>query len=187
MITRTATVLLALAIGGWTSAEAAPCAPRPIDVARSEVRFTVTKLGYQDVTGRFTAFAVSLCHDPAHPESSTVRWATNVASVVTGESGRDSSLQQPEYFDARNHPQLTFTSSAVRARPDGSLEVSGTITMRGISRALTFIARPVQIDGRSAFETDFTINRYDFDVRGGTVMGRLIGRTVRVYLRAVLH
>lgn len=75
----------------------------------------------------------------------------------------------------------------MRARPGGALEVSGTITIRGISQPLAFVARPVQVDGRSGFETDFTLNRYDFNVRGGTLMGRLIGRSVRVHLRVVLN
>jgi len=37
------------------------------------------------------------------------------------------------------------------------------------------------------FETDFTVDRYDFGITGGTFFGRLIGRTVRVHLVAVVR
>jgi hypothetical protein len=36
------------------------------------------------------------------------------------------------------------------------------------------------------FETAFEVNRYDFGIVGGSVMGRLIGRTARVRLVAAV-
>lgn len=152
-----------------------------LDPQQSVVEFTVTKLGFADVTGRFLDFSGSVQYDAARPENSSVAWTVRVASVRTDASNRDRSLQAPEYFDAAHHPELSFRSTRVRALEGGRLQVEGTITIRGTSRQLTTIATPVN----GGFETRFELDRYDFGIVGGRVMSRLIGRTVRVYLRAI--
>ena len=159
--------------GAWT-----------IDPSRSEVRFTVTKLGFEDVTGVFRESEGEIHYDPNRPEASRVQWRVRVSSVLTDASNRDRSLLQPEYFDAARHPYLGFVSQSIRRLDDGRLEVTGSITMRGVSRPITFIVRSVAGDPLPRFETDFTVDRYDFGITGGTIMGRLIGRTVRVHLTA---
>lgn len=157
--------------GSWT-----------LDPARSHVGFTVTKLGFSDVEGEFTDFAGDVRYDPARPDNSSIRWRVRVASVKTDAANRDRSLQSREYFDAANYPELRFESRRVKALDRTRLEVEGELTIRGRTRPLTIVA--VTAPGGGGFETRFEINRYDFDVAGGTVMGRLIGRTVRVHLVA---
>lgn len=157
--------------GAWT-----------LDPVRSHVGFTVTKLGFSDVHGEFRDFRGDVRYDPLRPENSSIRWRVGVASVKTDAADRDSSLQAPEYFDAARFPHLTFESRRVRSLDGGRLEVAGDITIRGQTRPLSIIAAPIA--GGGGFDTRFEINRYDFGVAGGRVMGRLIGRTVRVHLIA---
>lgn len=157
---------------------------RGLDPERSEVRFTVTKLGFSDVTGVFRAFSGDVHYDEAQPENSSVRWRVRVASVETGERDRDSSLQSPEYFDAARNPELSFESRSVRRIAD-RLDVTGDITIRGVTKTITIPVRVAERAGRRAFVTDFELDRYDYGVRGGRVMGNLIGRTVRVHLVAI--
>jgi len=59
--------------------------------------------------------------------------------------------------------------------------VDGEITIKGITRPQRIVATPV--DG--GFETRFELDRFDFQIVGGTVMRRLIGRTVRIHLTAI--
>ncbi|MBA3642192.1 MAG: YceI family protein [Acidobacteria bacterium] len=174
--------------GADTSAESAPQAPTGvwrIDPARSDVQFTITKLGFEDVTGVFRQSEGEIRYDPARPSASSIQWRVRVASVVTDALNRDRSLQAEEYFDAGRHPYLSFVSRTVRSRDADSLQVDGDITIRGVTRALTIIARPRATPNTLTFETDIEINRYDFGVRGGSVMGRLIGSMARVRLVAV--
>ncbi len=173
-------VLLAAGAAGLTQPAAAA-----LDPVRSEVRFTVTKLGFADVSGRFREFSGELHYDPSRPENSSVRWRVAVASVETGERTRDRSLQNEEYFLATRYPDLSFSSRDVRRGENGALEVSGDISIRGVTKRINVPVRVIEQSGRRLFVTDFELDRYDFGVRGGTVMGRLIGRTVRVHLAAV--
>ena len=161
--------------------EGPPAGTWRLDQARSMVQFTVTKLGFEDVTGQFLDFSGSVRFDPASPGDSSVQWTVKVGSVKTDATNRDRSLQSVDYFDAARHPEMTFHSERVRPLADGRLQVDGPITIRGQTRPLSIIVEPV--DG--GFESRFELNRYDFGIVGGSVMGRLIGRTVRVRLVAV--
>lgn len=176
--------LLALAL--TASAAAAPPSPRfEIDAARSVAQFTVTKVGFSDVVGRFSSMNGEVRWHAPEPEAGSVRWRVSVASVTTGSRDRDSALQMPEYFDAVRHPELTFESSGVRGISPGVIEVRGQLTMRGVTRGQTLVVRHSGTPAHPIFETDFEVDRYDFGIAGGRVMGRLIGRTVRIHLRLV--
>ena len=99
----------------------------------------------------------------------------------------------PEYFDAASHPELRFTSERVRALGPSELEAAGTITIRGKARPLTV---RIAGGGRHAapgegmfemFSTEFTVNRYDFGVVGGPVVGPVISRDVKVKIIAAVR
>ena len=163
------------------SIEGPPAGTWRLDPARSVVQFTVTKLGFEDVTGTFRDFAGVVRYDPANPPDSSVEWSVQVGSVKTDASNRDRSLQSVEYFDAVRHPEMTFRSERIRPLQNGRLQVDGAVTIKGRTRPLSIVVEPLE----GGFETRFELNRYDFDVVGGSVMGRLIGRTVRVRLVAI--
>ena len=163
---------------------AASLAADPIRITGTNVTFTVTKLGFADVVGHFRGFNADIRYDSSHPEQSSVRWRVRVASVETGERDRDQTLQGSDYFAAAQHPELTFDSRTVRADGDRRLSVTGDISIRGITKSITVPVTITERNGRRTFVTDFEVDRYDFDVRGGSVASRLIGRTVRVHLAA---
>jgi len=176
------TVLLALAL---STAAASDSPVFRIDPAHSVAQFTVTKLGFSDVVGRFTESGGEVRWHAPEPESGFVRWRVRVASVRTDSRDRDSALQGAEYFDAARHPELVFESTRVRAVSPGVIEVAGRLTMRGVTHEQTLFVRHSGTPARPIFETDFEIDRYDFGIAGGRVMGRLIGRTARIHLRLV--
>jgi polyisoprenoid-binding protein YceI len=177
------------------SAAAAPLGARalsgwPLDRAHCQVIFTVTKWGFVAVEGRFKAFSGELDYDAAHPERSRIDWRVDVSSVDTGEPNRDKALQAPEYFDAARFPEIRFDSDGVRPLADGQLEVRGRVTIRGVTKALTVTAvsrgvHDVPGEGTFAvFETAFVLNRYDFGVVGGSLLGPAISSDVQVRMVA---
>jgi polyisoprenoid-binding protein YceI len=184
MRTRLTTITAALLLAAHAYAAEPPPSYRIIP-SQSIAQFTVTKLGFEDVVGRFHEMDGQIRWDPAAPEASFVRWRVSVASVRTDAANRDRSLQSADYFDASRYPYLTFESTHVRAIDARTLEVRGTLTMRGVARQQTVLVRHSGSAAAPVFETDFNVDRYDFGIAGGSVMGRLIGRTARIHLRAV--
>jgi len=186
------TIAAALLIPAATdlSASATPD-PLVIDRSQSRVSFMVTKWGFLEVEGLFHDFSGVVVYDPQRPEASRIEWRVKVASVKTDERNRDESLQQPEYFDAARYPDLTFVSDRVSAVGPAELEVQGRITIKGRTKPLTVRVRhATRNEARmqqpvKRFETEFTINRYDFGIVGGSVLGPVISREARVRILIV--
>jgi polyisoprenoid-binding protein YceI len=42
-----------------------------------------------------------------------------------------------EFFDAENHPRVTFTSDAIELNDDGTAKVAGELTIKGITKPVT--------------------------------------------------
>jgi len=57
-------------------------------------------------------------------------------SVVEPAAMRASVLG-PEFFDAEQHPEMTFRSTNVRLAGDGRAEVDGELTIKGVTRPVT--------------------------------------------------
>jgi len=161
-----------------------------IDPAHSRVSFVVTKWGLVEVDGRFRKYSGTIAFDPAAPETGSIEWVVNVASVDTGEPRRDQALLDEEYFHAARHPDLTFRSTSIKAAGSNRFDVTGTLTIRGVAKTVTL---PVTYGGRhdvpgegqmDVFQTSFTIDRFDFGIRGGTVMRTVISRDVKISLVA---
>ncbi|HJR58380.1 MAG TPA: YceI family protein [Vicinamibacterales bacterium] len=181
-------LLAALVLLGHGAPAAAPTSP--IDKAHSRVTFTVTKWGFVEVEGRFHDFTGTIAFDERHPERSRVEWRVRIDSVETGAPNRDQALQGREYFDSARFPEMRFASQQVTPLGNGRYEVRGELTIRDQTRPLTIKAtyggsHAVPNEGTYAiFQTEFTIDRHDYGIVGGSVLGPIISRDVRVKLIA---
>ena len=139
-----------------------------IDAAHSEVGFSVKHLMISTVRGRFASVRGSLHLDEADVTRSAVTVEIDTASVDTRQDQRDAHLRSPDFFDADAFPTIAFVSRDVVAVDGGQLRITGPLTIRGISRDVTFDATD---DGRgtdpwgntkAAFSARTTIDRRDF-------------------------
>lgn len=168
---RTAVLLAALALDASARAQGVELDVSPTD---SSFSYSVKKWGVFEETGRFRKFRGSLHLDEARPEASRVRIVVEVESVDSGAEGRDSALRSADFFDARRYPTMTFVSTEVRRGPDGKVVVTGDLTIRGVTKRVSF---PVTFHGAhrhpsqgtlAGFETTFTVDRRDFAVGTGS-------------------
>lgn len=108
-----------------------------IDKEHTEVRFTWDHLGVSRQGGRFTDVSGTLEFDEAAPETSKVRVSIKLGSLSTGVAALDSQLLKTrEFFDASKHPRITFESTEVRMTSARTGEVTGDLTINGISRSV---------------------------------------------------
>lgn len=157
-----------------------------LDPKRTLVAFSVVKHGTERVDGRFRDFKGTITYDEANPARSSIEWRVRIASVQTGEPGRDRTLQSDDYFDVARHPEMVFRARGVQRLRDGSMRFDGTITIRGVSKPLTVVAKQIRCDPNGPiFSTQFDLDRFDFGVKGGLMMRPLISRKVNVRLLAV--
>lgn len=159
-----------------------------ISTAHSQIRFSVKKWSVLDVEGLFRSFHGTIRYRPDNPEESTVEVSVDVASLVTGEPKRDESLAMPEFLDVARHPTMSFKSDVVRKEANGTLLAKGFLTIKGTSRVVPIRVQLLgvqQIPGEgevATFAAEFTIDRRDFGVLGGTLSRTMVGNEVRIRL-----
>jgi len=163
-----------------------------IDNAHSEVLFQVRHL-VTKVRGRFTSFRGTVLFDEARPDHSSVNVEIAADSVDTGTPDRDAHLRSADFFDAEHYPTLTFVSTRVEHDSDDRYDVSGTLTIRGVSKAVTL---PVTFLGfakdpwghqRAGFETELAVNRKDYGLMWNAALesgGFLVGDEVKITVSA---
>jgi polyisoprenoid-binding protein YceI len=103
------------------------------DKRRTEIRF-IYKMAYSKQRGRFTKVSGTLDYDEAAPQMSKISASIVAASLTTGEPLVDSELKGASFFNVTASPVIAFKSLAVRPESATAAEVSGEITVNGITR-----------------------------------------------------
>ncbi len=139
--------------------------------------------------GQFKDFAGKVLYDPARPADTKVDLTVYTASVDTNSVDHDALLRSPDFFNVDKYPTMRFVSTSTVVHPDGSLAVTGDLTIRGITKRLEV---PVTIapaarngDGSQKFETTFEIDRTEFGLTGTPQWSGLkvtIARNVKIHL-----
>lgn len=106
------------------------------DQRRSEVRF-VYKMGYSTQRGRFTKVTGTLDYDAAAPEKAKITASIAAASLTTGEAIVDDELKGKSFFSVNTSPVIAFKSLEVRPLSETEADVTGEITVRGITKPVT--------------------------------------------------
>jgi polyisoprenoid-binding protein YceI len=140
---------------------------KPVD-SKSEVKFTVKNFGL-NTPGTFTGLQGTIQFNPSELSSASFNVSIDVSTVNTGIDMRDNHLKSKEYFDAEQYPTINFVSTGVKADNDGYI-ISGQLTIKGISKNISFPFTAVSQNGGMLFTGNFSINRKDFDIGGGSAV-----------------
>ncbi|MEU1274827.1 YceI family protein [Streptomyces sp. NPDC005799] len=118
--------------------------------------------------------------------SATGTITLDAASLDTKNKKRDEHLRSADFFDVDNHPEITFAVRSAELRSGDTVEVTGQLTVRGISRPQTVTARLVGKDADAlTLDAEFTVDRAEFGL-GWNQMGMIRGlTTVTTTLRFV--
>ena len=152
-----------------------------IDAVHSTAIFRVHHVGAGMFYGRFNDVTGMIALNDDTP-SFNVSIAIN--SVDSSNERLDSHLKSPDFFNAVEFPTMSFKSSSVKFVGDNKYEVTGEITMHGVTKPLTVnMEKTGHVDGRRGemvgFETEFELNRSEFGMNYGVESGSL-GDKVKV-------
>ena len=179
----TLALALALLLPALASAEAVVYKADP---DHSAVGFSIRHF-VSNVPGRFKEFDGTIKYDKQSPAASSVEFTVPAASIDTGNGDRDNHLRGPDFFDVQKFPNLTFTSTEVKAKDADTLDVTGDLTLHGVTKRITI---PVDVLGtfktpngeKAGFETSFTVNRKDYGIIWNRVLdaGSVLGDDVKI-------
>ena len=171
-----------------TQITAIPTGVWNVDRSHSSVEFRVKHLGISTVKGQFREFEGRL--EVGDDLTSSRAFGTiQAGSIDTGEPQRDEHLRSPDFFDAANHPEITFESTSIEVIDEDELHVTGDLTMVGVTRPITL---HVEITGteqdpwgntRVGLEAQGEINRSEWGMKFNQALGSgnmLVSDKVRI-------
>ncbi len=107
-----------------------------IDSAHSMVVFRVKHMNVSYSLGRFNKIGGRFTLN-ADPAKSAVNIEVDADSLFTASKDRDTHLKSPDFLNTKQFPKITFASKSVKAAGDKKYEVTGDLTLHGVTKSIT--------------------------------------------------
>ena len=141
-----------------------------LDPAHTRIGFVARHAMVTKVRGAFNEFEGTATLDGANPANSNAQVTISAASIDTRNAQRDEHLRSNDFLSMDEYPQITFSSTGARQVDDSTFELTGDLTIKGVTNAITI---PFSFEGaakdpfgnlRVGFEGAVTINRKDYGI-----------------------
>ncbi len=143
------------------------------DPPHSQIVFTVTHLGINDVTGTFDDFTVTVKSSKPNFSDAVFTLNAKTNSINTRVEARNNHLKSADFFDVEKYPELTFTSTDIKPAGDNKYKLTGNLTIHGVTKPVTVdllyrgqTTNPMSSQLTTSFQINTTINRSDFEIGG---------------------
>jgi len=164
-----------------------------IDPTHSEVNFKVKHLVVSSVRGQFNTFNATVESDKEDFSDAKIKFEADINSINTSNEKRNAHLKSPDFFNAGKYPKMIFVSTSVKKISDYELQVKGNLTLRGITKEVTF---EVIYNGTVAgfggnevagFEIHGKLNRFDYGLQWNALTeagGVVVSNEVKIEILA---
>lgn len=163
-----------------------------VDQAHSAVRFQITHLMISKVDGRFAEFSGKVHNaENGNLRNAKIDFTVNVASIDTANDDRDKHLRSDDFFNVEEHPKASFTSTRVRTRGNNRYQLTGDLTIHGVTKEVSFnvsyLGTNVDPWGNTkhGYEATTNLSRKDFGLTWNQALetgGVLVGDKVELTL-----
>jgi len=189
-----ATPLALLAAGSPSAPQATPAAATTpasanartwkVDDVHSMAMFRVQHMGAGMFWGRFDDVSGTVTTTGSGPDAIAFDISIDPASISSGNDKLNAHLKSPDFFSVKEFPTMTFKSTRAVRGADGMWDVTGDLTMHGVTKPVTAkVEQTGRAKGRggdsAGFEATFTVDRSQFGMNYGVEKGA-IGKDVRV-------
>jgi len=148
------------------SQAAAPAATLLVfDQSTSKVQWTGSKVtGKHD--GGFGAFTGSIQFVDGAPEKSKVTVDIQTDSLTSDAEKLTGHLKSADFFDTKTFPKASFMSTDIKKGGErgASHTVTGNLTLKGVTKSITFPATITTASDSASVDAEFSINRRDFSL-----------------------
>lgn len=149
-------VVTALALGTMTSQALAESLT--LDKEKSKIEFVGKKAdGKHD--GGFKKFDAKANADFETPENSSLKIEIDTNSLWSDNQKLTNHLKNPDFFDVRKYPKITFESTKVVPGEERKGKIVGKLTMLGETEELTVPMTTEATDEQVIVDADFTLDR----------------------------
>ena len=139
---------IAALVAGFAAFAAAPALAQSktfvVDPTHTSLFFKVNHLGYSNTMGLFREFSGEFTFDPAKPAEAKVKLVVKTDSIDTndqkradGKRSRDEHLRNPDFFNTKEFPTMTFESTKVETADGKTGKLHGNLTLLGQTKPVT--------------------------------------------------
>jgi polyisoprenoid-binding protein YceI len=120
------------------------------------------------IEGKFNKWDATLTFTSRELSTGVLDIKIDAASVDTGSGVKDGKLKGKDFFDVKDNPYVTFHSSKIEQTGPNSFDVSGTFTIRGVSKPekLTFSSIG-KGTGEGEIKGTMALDRKEFGMNSG--------------------
>ncbi|WP_334164642.1 YceI family protein [Phenylobacterium sp.] len=140
-----------------------------LDPAHSKITWSVNHMGFSTYVGQFAKVEGQLTLDPRRPEASQLAVTVDANSVGTLNDELDKHLKTADFLDTAKFPTATFKATRIRLSGERSADITGDLTLHGVTRPVTLEAEfnqaginPVDKTYSLGFDAEAKIKRSDF-------------------------
>ncbi|MGK7652570.1 YceI family protein [Roseovarius sp. B08] len=158
-----------MALAGLSTAALAAPEQYNLDPSHSQVVFTYEHLGFSTTYNVFTGFEGEIMFDQEDPANSSVSVSIPVMSMYTGWEKRFEHFMGDDFFGAEEDDMITFTSTGIEVTGDTTAEITGDLTMNGVTKSVVLDAElnkadahPMQEKQWAGFDATTTLMRSDY-------------------------
>lgn len=155
----------------------------PVDEG-SAVGFTIKNLGF-NVRGSLTGLQGSISFNPQELSAAMIDVSVDAGTIDTDNTMRDKHLKSEDYFDVKAYPRIHFVSTSVKASgKEGVYSVTGRLTIKDVTREISFPFRAAPKEDGYWFEGEFKIDRKDYKVGESSTISNSLTVSLKVYARS---
>ncbi|WP_265501634.1 YceI family protein [Paracoccus beibuensis] len=142
------------------------------DTSHSQIVFDYSHLGFSTTTGMFSGIEGTISFDPEDPANSSVEATFPVASLMTGDKGRDEHFLSADFFGSEAAaPEVTFTSTSIEVTGDDTALITGDLTLNGVTKEVVLDTvlnqqgeHPMEKKPWLGFDATATLLRSDYNL-----------------------
>ena len=156
---------LALFVAAGSVAHAAAYTKVETSASRLTFGYSQMNVGLQGNFNKLSPKVFSF--DPAAPENAKVEIEVPLISVDSGNVEANAELVKPDWLATEAHPVASFVATKVTPQSEGSYQVDGNLTIKGVTKPVSMPVAFKEEDGKGVFDGGFTFKRTDFGVGEG--------------------
>ncbi len=141
-----------------------------LDPTHTTIGFVARHAMVTKVRGSFNEFSGTVTVSDDDLSTAKIQLSIQANSIDTRNEQRDAHLRSNDFLNMDEFPEITFESTSVVVKSDTELEVTGNLTIKGVTREVTI---PFEYAGvatdpfgnvRAGFDGAVTVLRSDYGV-----------------------
>jgi len=137
-----------------------------LDTEKSKIDFVGKKTDGAH-KGGFKNFKAEAKADLENPQNGTLKLEIETDSLWSDDQKLTDHLKNPDFFDVRKHPKITFETTSIDAASEDNVQLIGKMTMLGKTVEMKLPCKAMIAEGSATLTTEFKLDRTKFGMSYG--------------------